>query len=138
MQLDKSYWSSAVLRIMSKNMSIQYISDKMDSMPTEYHIKGELCSKRNPKSKIREENLWILKSKLSERETLESHIEYFLSFLKEKADSIMELKHECEIEIMCAFSSENGQGGFTLSQEVLKELTVYPIDLSINLYPPTK
>ena len=138
MQLDKGRWSSAVLRIMSKNMSAEYISDKMDTKPTEYHIKGELYSKRNPKSKIREENLWILKSNLSEQESLESHIEYFLSFLKEMADSIIELQPECEFEIMCAFSSENGQGGFTLGHEVLKKLAAYPIDLSINLYPPTK
>ena len=57
---------------MSKNRSIEYISDKMDSKPTEFRIKGEHCSKRNPKSKIREENLWILKSKLGEQELLES------------------------------------------------------------------
>jgi len=138
MQLDKGHWSSAVLRIMSKSMSAEYISDKMDTKPTEYHIKGELYSKRNPKSKIREENLWILKSNLSEQESLESHIKYFLSFLKERADSIIELQQECEFEIMCAFSSENGQGGFTLDHEVIEELTAYPIDLSINLYPPIK
>ncbi len=138
MQLDRSRWSSALLRIMSITRSIEYISDKMEYEPTEYHKKGELCSKRNPNSKIREENLWILKSKLSEQESLESHIENYLSFLEERADGIIELQPDCEFEFMCAYSSENGQGGFTLGHEVLKKLTAYPIDLSINLYPPPK
>ena len=79
-----------------------------------------------------------MKSKLSNQETIESHIEHFLSFLKENAEGIRELQTECEFTILCAYSSENGQGGFTLDHEVLKALTEYPVDLSINLYPPEK
>jgi hypothetical protein len=54
----------------------------------------------------------------------------------ENAEGIRELQGECELDIFCAYSSENGQGGFTLEHETLKELAAYPVDLSIDLYPP--
>jgi len=130
------HWTVAVFRIHSETKSIEDICNKINTQPTRYQLKGELYSKRNPKSKIREENLLIYKSPLSDQETIESHIKYFLSFLKDKVKCLEELQAECEFDIMCAYSSENGQGGFTLDKNILKELAVYPIDLSINLYPP--
>jgi hypothetical protein len=136
METNENHWTSAVFRIMSKNKSIKDICMKINSQPTNYYVKGKLYSKRNPESKIREENLWILNSKLGEQDTIEDHIEYFLLFLKENEAGIRELQPECEFEIMCAYSSESGQGGFTLDHQRLKALTAYPIDLSINLYPP--
>lgn len=137
MQTNNNRWSIAAFRIMSGTLSIDDICAKVNVQPTRCFAKGELCSKRNPKSKIREENLWLLESGLSDQESLETHIKYFLTFLKEKAESIRELELECEFDIMCAYASENGQGGFTLDHEVLKELAAYPVDLSMDLYPPT-
>ena len=136
MQSNEESWTSAVFRIISEKLSIEEINVIIKTQPTRYCVKGEQYSKRNPKSKIREENIWIFESELDEQELLQSHIEYFLSFLKENSDSIRELQPECEFDIMCSYSSLNGQGGFTLDHETLKELTAYPIDLSINLYPP--
>ena len=135
MQIKEDRWTTAVFRIMSSTVSIDEICAKIKTQPTRYYQKGELYSKRNPNSKIREENLWILESKLSDQDSIESHIKHFLSFLDEKAESLRELQAECEFDIMCAYSSESGQGGFTLESETLKELTAYPVDLSINLYP---
>ena len=136
MQTSEERWSSAVFRIISETKSIEDICAKINVLPTRYHVKGELYSKKNQKSKIREENVWIYESLLGEQESLQSHIENLLSFLKENTNSIRELQAECEFTLMCAYSSGNGQGGFTLDHEMLNELSAYPVDLSINLYPP--
>jgi len=136
MKMNEDRWTKASFRIYSETKSIKDISAKINALPTAYHEKGELLSKRNPKSKVREENLWILHSELSDQETLESHIRYFLSFLRENANGIRELHAECEFDIFCSYSSINGQGGFTLEHETLKRLATYPVDLSIDLYPP--
>jgi hypothetical protein len=136
MHTNDDCWSNAVFRVISKKKSIEDISAVLNASPTRFFVKGEFCSKRNPKSKIREENVWIFESKLSEQELPQSHIEKLLSFLKENTDSIRELQQECEFAIICAYSSGSGQGGFTLEHDILKELTSYPVDLSIDLYPP--
>lgn len=138
MQTSEDSWTSATFRIISENLSIEDICLKINTQPTKYFVKGELCSKRNPKSRVRKENLWLLESVLSDQNTIESHVKYFLSFLKKNEDGIKELQAECKFDIVCAHSSENGQGGFILEHEVLKELTAYPVDLSINLYPPER
>jgi hypothetical protein len=137
-QVDAEHWCSAVLRILSESMSIEDISAKINFQPTRCHIKGEPYSKRNPKSRIRGENIWILESCLTDQDTLEATIDYFLSFLKEREDVIKSLQEECVFDIYCAYSSSNGQGGFTLEHKMLKEFTMYPIDLSINLYLPDR
>ena len=137
MTLIEKPWCSAVFRIISEKKSIEEICDIMKVEPTRYHKKGELQSKRDPKSKKREENIWILKSSLDEHESLQSHIEHLISFVKDYSDSIKVLMQECEFDIMCAYSSGDGQGGFTLDHKLLLGLTFYPIDLSISLYPPS-
>ena len=136
MQTSEDHWTDAVFRIISEKLSIEDICTKINTQPTRCFIKGELYNTRNPaKSKTRGENLWILESKLNGQASLEAHIEYFLSFLKDHVDCVAELQAECEFDIMCAYSSGNGQGGFTLDHEILRELVAYPVDLSINLYP---
>jgi len=130
--------SGAVLRIVSENKSIDDISDSLNTRPTRCFIKGQLFSKRNPNSKKRENNIWLLESGLKESESLELHIQQLISFIKEKQGAFKKLKLDCEIEIMCSFSSGNGQGGFTLNHELLQELTESGIDLVVNLYPPER
>ena len=138
MQNSKYSWTSAVFRVISESLSIEDISARLYTQPTKYFVKGEPFSKRDPKSRVRKENLWLLESELSDQNAIETHVKYFLAFFIEKKDVIRGLKAECELELTCAYSSENGQGGFTLDHKVLEEFSVFPIDLSINLYPPER
>jgi hypothetical protein len=101
MQTDNNRWSRAAFRIISDSKSIEEISAIIKSQPTRHYLKGERCSKRNPKSQIREVNLWLLESRLSDQESLQSHIEYFLSFLKDKTDGIKNCKMIVNL-ILCA------------------------------------
>lgn len=138
MQTEEDRWTKASFRIYSKTKNIEDICTKVNAKPTKYFSKGDFCIKGDPKSFVREENLWILDSGLSDQENIETHIKRFLALFNENAEGIRELQGECDFDIFCAYSSENGQGGFTLEHETLKELTAYPIALSIDLYPPEK
>lgn len=137
MSIDTNHWSGAVLRIISTQKSIEDINTMINIKPARVCIKGEPYSKRNQDSRKREENIWILESNLSEYEPLDLHISHLLSFLKGKSDVLKELQLDCYIDIVCSFSSENGQGSFTLDHDLLKELTENAIDLIVDLYPPT-
>ncbi|SHL04307.1 DUF4279 domain-containing protein [Desulforamulus aeronauticus] len=136
MNSNNDHSSTAVLRIVSRKKSIEEISNILNTRPTRCSLKGQPYSRRNPNSKIREENIWLLESGLNKYESLEVHIRHILSFLRTKKEFIRELQLECEIDIVCSFSSENGQGGFTLDHELLKELTENSLELVVNLYPP--
>ena len=138
MKNNEDHWTSAIFRIVSDKMGIEDISAMIKTQPTSSYIKGELSSKRNPVSQIRGENLWILESILSDQDTIDAHIAYFLSFIKEREESIIALQADCEFDIHCAYAAGNGQGGFTLDHRLLKELTAFPVDLNINLYPPER
>ena len=137
MQSDNDRWSRAALRISSDKLSIEDICLKINVQPTRWSEKGEPCSKKNPSSMTREVSSWLLESNVSNQESLQSHIKYILSFLNENAENIKELYEECWLDVICAYASENGQGGFTLDQETLMELAPFPLNLSIDLYPPT-
>lgn len=137
MDSTKTGWTSAAFRIFSETISAEEISKRVNCQPTRCYAKGERCSKRNPRSSIREENLWILESGLTEQDTVEAHIVHFLSFLKENAEAIAELQPDCEFEVMCAFfSSEDVQADFTIDHKIIKELAAFPVILIVNLYPP--
>lgn len=136
MQIENNQSSGAVLRIVSEKRSIDDISNFLNTRPTRYFVKGQLYSKRNPNSRKRENNIWLLESGLNSKDSLELHIKHLLNFIKKKADRLKKLELECEIDIVCSFSSGNGQGGFTLEHQLLKELTENTIDLVIDLYPP--
>ena len=136
MQSNDGQWTSSVFRIISENMSVEDICNIINIKPSRCFVKGAHYSKRNANSKIRDENLVIFENGLDEQTSIESHILYFLSLLKDRKNQIRRLQSECKFGIACAFSSGNGQGGFTLDHEILKKLTEYPIELSINLYPP--
>ncbi|MDR1961378.1 MAG: hypothetical protein LBQ16_03760, partial [Gracilibacteraceae bacterium] len=77
-------------------------------------------------------NLCIFASKLDGQEPLQSHIEYILSFIKENASNIKELQPECEFDIICAYSSLNGQGGFTENRVERRRQRREPLSLSFS------
>ncbi|MBD2776294.1 DUF4279 domain-containing protein [Iningainema tapete] len=55
-------WNSASLRIGSKTMSTAQITDIIEVQPTESYEKGTPLSRRNSKSAVRHETLWIKES----------------------------------------------------------------------------
>ncbi len=128
-------WNAASIRIFSRSMSPQEISEALNSEPTHSHKKGDPVSKRNPEGAKRNENLWVLESGIDSSEPLDGHIEKLVEIIERKLDAFKILLQKCEIDIFCGFSSENGQGGFVITSDLMKRLTIIPIDIVLDLYP---
>jgi hypothetical protein len=128
-------WNSVALRISSKTRSVAEISRMLNMKPTRSSDKGTLTSPRNPHSKIREESMWILDSDLTDSQPLEAHITKLIGYIEQNITVLKDLLVDCEIDMWCAFASNNGQGGFLLDAKLMKRLTVIPIDIIVSLYP---
>jgi Domain of unknown function (DUF4279) len=128
--------SSASLRIISTKLSIEDISKAMGFEPDKSFVMGTNAVLNNPKTYIRKENLWIVTSSLDPSEKLEAHIAELVKLIELKISILEDILTTSDIDLFCGFSSMAGQGGFTLSPELLKRLTILPIKLIMDLYPP--
>ncbi len=129
-------WSSASLRIASETMSTGEISRILGMVPSRSFDKGEPVSSVDPGAPRRKEFIWILESGLGDLEPLEAHIAVLVTLVENNITSMKRLFPDCYIDIRCAFSSGSGQGGFVLDAKLLGRLTVLPIDLVVDLFPP--
>ena len=133
MNLEQAYYR-ANISIKSKTISALEITETLKTQPTKSYEKGTPISSRNPLSKIREESVWILDSKVLEEKDLNIHIEQLICFVEERIGEFNKLKNTCNIEIFCGFFSDGKNGEVSLSPSLIKRLTIIPIDLVINLY----
>ena len=133
---DNEKWSSASLRISSEIITLKEICEILNTNASSSFAKGTRLNAKNPNSLLRPENLWILNSNLNDLLPLEKHIEELINFLEEKSENLKELIGKCGFEMFCGFSSTSGQGGVLLSANLLKRITVFPIDVVLDLYPP--
>lgn len=129
-------WSRASLRISSRRLTCADITRVLDIAPTKCFEKGTAIGPERRTGAMRDETLWILESGLSVEEPLEGHIQDILSLVQGNEARFGELLPDCQLEIFCGFASASGQGGLVLSSALLKAITVAPIDLVIDLYPP--
>jgi hypothetical protein len=128
-------WNAASLHISSSSLSAEEITELLDKKPTKSYEKGTLLSKRNPKSQIRQDSLWILDSELHDSELLDWHIKQLVSFAEDKSAVFEQLSQKCNFLIFCGFASANGQGGFVLDSKLLAKMGKLKIDLVLDLYP---
>jgi hypothetical protein len=127
-------WNTASLRIFSTVLSSKEITEILSCPPTKEAEKGELMSPRNPKSQIREDSIWILDSGLADTESLENHINKLAVFIREKKNELILLKTKCSLDIFCGLSIIGTQGSFSLSSNIIKSLSDFPIDVVFDLY----
>jgi hypothetical protein len=125
---------TASLRISSKILTAADITTTIGVEPTRQHQKGTPLSSRNPKSRLREESLWLLESDLSRLEPLEAHIEKLATLVEEKASLLKPLMLTCEMDISCGIFSESGQAGWVIDSLLIKRLAVLPIDVVFDCY----
>ncbi|MGB7158009.1 MAG: DUF4279 domain-containing protein [Tepidisphaeraceae bacterium] len=128
-------WSRATFRISSNELSPEAMGDALGLRPTASHRKGELVSKRS--AGVRKEHCIRIESALPTSDPLERHLAALCDLLEPVAPKLAGIAHDCEYDIFCGFSSGNGQGGFTLSPELLNRLAALKVELVVDLYPPT-
>ena len=78
-------------------------------------------------------------SGVPDSEPIAVHLHALLEMLEPKLDRLRELASRCSMDVFCGFSSESGQGGFTLDPDLLIRLGEIPGGgLNLDLYPPTE
>ena len=127
-------WGKASLRIHSTVMDVKSITNVLQTEPTQAAKKGSLMSPRNPKSAVFEANMWVLDSRLESDHSIEDHINNLLEFIERKLPYIKELMENCQFDLFCGYSSDSGQGRICLEAEMVKRLTVIPVDLIFDIY----
>jgi hypothetical protein len=128
--------SRASLRIFSQARAAKEISTLLQTQSIWSHEIGDLVSSRNPQGARQQTALWILESTVAPEDTLDAHIEEIVAFIESHRAVLDQLRANCEIDISCFFSSENGQGGCTMEPSLLQRLAAQNVALWLDLYPP--
>jgi hypothetical protein len=129
-------WSAASICIVTESMSPQEISNVLGIEESRSYNKGDPISRKKIDGPVRSESLWVFESDIEPSYMLDCHIEKLVEIIEKNIESFKLLLSRCKIEIFCGFSSGNGQGGFTINSDLLKRLTIIPMDIVFDLYPP--
>jgi hypothetical protein len=129
--------TGASLRVFTDETVLKFISDALGVEPTKQRIKGELRSKRNPKSSVFEKCAWLYDSGLPDSCELHEHLDSLLKVLESNRVPLASIRHRiAAMDIFCMFSSEHGQGSAVLDADLLRRLGELDVDVAIDLYPP--
>jgi len=120
----------ATLRISSDKLTLEEIK-LFFGEPTKGFSIGDDYSKGKCKRKF---TLWSLESSKSSSDSLESHLENILNYLDAKKLDIPILEGDYEADIFCMLSSDNGQGGATLSASMMEKISSYNLKLVLDVY----
>jgi hypothetical protein len=132
--MDQNKWFRASLRISGDTLRPDEIGSLLGINPTKTRLRG---GPRSSNSKqVWADSLWLLQSPLGDDCEPVQHLEWLLNSLEPKAEIIKGLADRFRVEFFCGFSSENGQGGFTLNAQLLQRIARIGIAFSLDLYPP--
>lgn len=86
--------------------------------------------------KNREHTYWSFDSSgISERRSFDKHLSEVLDFYELRKIEMITLRQEgCVVNVMCLFSSDNGQGGAELSSKTIDRLSKLNLDLVFDIY----
>lgn len=127
-------WSTASFRIDGDSLRPNQITAILGLEPTRSGMKGEQHSPDH--GGVSRTSFWLLKCPLSDSLPLTEHLKWLLDLFEPKFNLISSNAEDSTPMFLCGFSSENGQGGFTLDAKTLQRLAHIGVPLSINLYPP--
>lgn len=122
--------TKVTLRVFSNCIDLLAIKEVLGE-PSKGYSKGDSFSKGN---KTRENSYWSLESSLNPSAKFESHVAEILNYIESKADVFSRMQNECEIDLFCMLSSDNGQGGFSLPVSLSEKLSEYRLDIVFDIY----
>jgi hypothetical protein len=122
------------LRIYSDILSPEEISKNLKTNPTESVTKGDIYGIKS--NKIRNNNGWFLTSEgFVESKDCRRHFDFLADKIISLKPNFIGLQNKgCQIDISCFWSSENGQGGPTLSPKQLKKLSELELEIWFDIY----
>jgi hypothetical protein len=134
LQESNEKWTKASICVYGDLFDPAEIDSLLGVEPSRVLLKGELIPRSGDKR--RRHSAWILNSPLSSDIPMESHLAWLLDTLDPRRNQVLALAQRHRVIFFCGFSSENGQGGFTITAAMLARLAKLGIDFSLDLYPP--
>jgi hypothetical protein len=128
-------WNKASFRVLSLSLTCSEITEMLGTQPTWCMDKGDLLYPKAAGNRA-EHSLWNKESGLEDACPLDEHVSVLVDFVEGRLEKLRQMSPRCWFSIFCGFSSRSGQGGFTLESSLLLRLTMLPIDLILDLYPP--
>ncbi|HEY1180333.1 MAG TPA: DUF4279 domain-containing protein [Phytomonospora sp.] len=128
-------WSAGAIRIASRTVNADEISERLGLVPDEQYERGSLTNPRNPSSPRYDSNLWIRKSGLGSDADLVEHVVALVRLAGGRRDQLRLLSADCDFELFLGFSGD-GQGGCVLPARLLAEIGALGFDAVLDLYPP--
>jgi len=135
-------WSCATFSVFSDTLTHEEIGERLGIKATRTHTKGQPRGARRKDGSINHSivwphSAWHLRSPLGYSANLADHIKCLLDLIEPKLAVLKTLAAECHpILLQCGFSSESGQGGFTLDNDTLARISRLGVSVSLDLYPP--
>lgn len=122
------------LRIYSDQLSPEEITSILKTNPSDSVTKGDVFGVKT--KKIRNHNGWFLTSEgFIESKDCRRHFDFLADKIVSFQQNLKELEQRgCEIDLSCYWSSENGQGGPTLSPKQLKKLAELELEIWFDIY----
>ncbi len=132
--MDQRRWFQASLIVSGDSLRPDEIGVLLGLDPTRTHVRGE------PRGRgagiVWDRSVWSLESPLPDDADPAEHLNWLLSRLEPKASVIKDLSGQFHVKLFCGFSSESGQGGFTLDGVMLGRIASLGVPLTLDLYPP--
>jgi hypothetical protein len=98
---------------------------------------GEPVTRRVADAPLRRYHVFIRASGLPETSPVDEQLAALLRVIEPQAAQLAKLPADAQPDIVCAFSSGNGQGGFDLSPALIARLAALGLPVAVHLYPPT-
>ena len=119
----------ATLRVISKELELTELVEIFGVTSRGFSF-GDSYST----NKKRDISMWTYTSKKSITDTLDSHLSDILGFYESKADKFRDVKEKCKFDVFCMLSSNNGQGGTTLTHQTMMGLANYELNIIFDVY----
>jgi len=133
MEADKTeseVFTTVGIRIFAPGLLPEDVTRNLQILPDHAHHQGDY-PRNNPKYSAYKHGMWSLKSKISEKESLESHLDNLLSILEPKRSYINLLAQDATVDFYCVLYS---QSGFQLSPQILKRIGDLGATFGVVLY----
>jgi Domain of unknown function (DUF4279) len=114
-------------------MTTHEITERLGRSPTQAFESGAPMSPRNPRSRRREEALWLLESPLPDGSTLDAQLEW-------AGETVADLREELaslppgSVDLFIGWEPPGSQNGFALNRELLAKLEGVPLDIVFDVY----
>jgi len=122
----------ATLRIFRDDLDPDAVSSVLGIAPSDRHRKGD--TRRS--GYIEKSGAWFLSSKGHlQSKDVQRHIMWILDQLADRVGILHQLQDEgCSMDIFCYWVSASGQGGPTLSPELMRRLAEAELEVGFDIY----